>query len=216
MIAHRLSTIRNADTIAVLSGGHVAESGDHKTLMAQEGLYFDLVTSQTDGQREIFDEKTMVEYKPSRRDSKTVKTRGSIVRSRPSLTQQLSQLGGMAVQDTVEEDPELEDASHAAEVSFRACMPSHCGTAADSLWYIFPAQLKEYDATIPKVPLWRVLLLNAREWPLLLLGALGSVLEGAAFPMFAIIIGEILRVSIHHSQRWNLQKWLCSQATLAP
>ena len=49
VIAHRLSTIRNADTIAVLSEGHVAESGKHETLMAREGLYFDLVTSQVTG-----------------------------------------------------------------------------------------------------------------------------------------------------------------------
>ena len=55
--------------------------------------------------------------------------------------------------------------------------------------------MKEYDATIPKVSLWRVMRLNAKEWWLLLLGALGSLLEGATFPVFAIIIGEILRVS---------------------
>ena len=52
MIAHRLSTIRNADTIAVLSGGHVAEIGNHETLMAQEGVYCDLVTSQVTGSLE--------------------------------------------------------------------------------------------------------------------------------------------------------------------
>ena len=58
--------------------------------------------------------------------------------------------------------------------------------------------MKEHDATIPKVPLWKVLQLNAKEWPLLLLGAVGSIFEGATFPMFAIIIGEILRVCEHN------------------
>ena len=39
MIAHRLSTVTNADRIYVLKDGTVAESGSHKDLTAQEGVY---------------------------------------------------------------------------------------------------------------------------------------------------------------------------------
>jgi len=47
VIAHRLSTIRNADTIAVISGGVVAEQGTHDELMALEtGHYRTLVEKQ--------------------------------------------------------------------------------------------------------------------------------------------------------------------------
>jgi len=47
VIAHRLSTIRNADHIAVISGGAVVEQGTHEELMANEsGHYFNLVESQ--------------------------------------------------------------------------------------------------------------------------------------------------------------------------
>lgn len=46
VIAHRLSTIRNADRIAVLSDGWVAEEGTHDELMAAEGLYRNLVQNQ--------------------------------------------------------------------------------------------------------------------------------------------------------------------------
>ena len=43
VIAHRLSTIRNADLIAVLQEGRVAEKGTHDTLLELNGLYASLV-----------------------------------------------------------------------------------------------------------------------------------------------------------------------------
>lgn len=46
VIAHRLSTIRNADNIVVLNHGELIESGDHETLLAQDGFYANLYNSQ--------------------------------------------------------------------------------------------------------------------------------------------------------------------------
>ncbi len=46
MIAHRLSTIRDADTIVVLKDGVVAEQGSNDALIAQGGLYAELVQRQ--------------------------------------------------------------------------------------------------------------------------------------------------------------------------
>jgi ATP-binding cassette subfamily B protein len=39
LVAHRLSTIVHADRIMVLEKGRVAESGSHKELLEQKGLY---------------------------------------------------------------------------------------------------------------------------------------------------------------------------------
>ncbi len=39
VIAHRLSTVHQADTIVVLEAGKVVESGAHRTLLSQGGLY---------------------------------------------------------------------------------------------------------------------------------------------------------------------------------
>ena len=39
VVAHRLSTIKNADEIAVVSGGEICESGTHDQLVAQDGIY---------------------------------------------------------------------------------------------------------------------------------------------------------------------------------
>ncbi len=44
-IAHRLTTIHGADRILVLSGNHIVEEGNHETLMAKRGIYYQLYTS---------------------------------------------------------------------------------------------------------------------------------------------------------------------------
>jgi ATP-binding cassette subfamily B protein len=46
LIAHRLSTIRDAAQILVLSKGRIVERGDHASLMAQKGHYYEMVVSQ--------------------------------------------------------------------------------------------------------------------------------------------------------------------------
>lgn len=44
VIAHRLSTVRNSKAIMVLDHGHIIERGDHETLIAQKGVYYQLYT----------------------------------------------------------------------------------------------------------------------------------------------------------------------------
>ena len=46
VIAHRLSTIQDADVIAVIANGSVAEMGDHASLKRKRGLYYDLIKQQ--------------------------------------------------------------------------------------------------------------------------------------------------------------------------
>jgi subfamily B ATP-binding cassette protein MsbA len=54
VIAHRLSTIRRADQILVVENGRIVESGNHESLYAQQGRYFELYTKQHGLQENLF------------------------------------------------------------------------------------------------------------------------------------------------------------------
>ena len=45
-VAHRLSTVKNADKIIVLDGGKIIEIGDHNSLIASKGTYYNLIKNQ--------------------------------------------------------------------------------------------------------------------------------------------------------------------------
>lgn len=46
LVAHRLSTIKNADQILVMHAGQLVEQGNHETLCAKKGKYFNLIKNQ--------------------------------------------------------------------------------------------------------------------------------------------------------------------------
>lgn len=46
IVAHRLSTVKNADQIVVIDHGKVVETGNHETLTAKHGAYYNLVKNQ--------------------------------------------------------------------------------------------------------------------------------------------------------------------------
>ena len=54
VIAHRLSTIRRADQILVVEGGRIVERGQHESLYALHGRYYDLYTRQHGVQTNLF------------------------------------------------------------------------------------------------------------------------------------------------------------------
>ena len=46
IVAHRLSTVKNADQIVVIDHGKVVEVGNHESLIAKRGTYYNLVKNQ--------------------------------------------------------------------------------------------------------------------------------------------------------------------------
>ena len=50
VIAHRLSTVRRANLILLMEDGRIIERGTHESLMAAQGLYYDMVLRQAQSQ----------------------------------------------------------------------------------------------------------------------------------------------------------------------
>jgi ABC-type multidrug transport system fused ATPase/permease subunit len=53
VITQRVSTIRNADKIIVLEKGEIAEEGNHETLMAKKGAYYQIYQTLYETQKQI-------------------------------------------------------------------------------------------------------------------------------------------------------------------
>jgi subfamily B ATP-binding cassette protein MsbA len=80
VIAHRLSTIRRADQILVVEAGKIIERGNHQTLYALGGRYYDLYTKQHAVEANLFlapGESTLESDDPNGREGSGGNGRGS-------------------------------------------------------------------------------------------------------------------------------------------
>ena len=68
-------------------------------------------------------------------------------------------------------------------------------TVGCSCVFVSPQQA-EWDKDLKDVPMFRLLAMNGKEWWLIVLGLLGAVVNGSVFPIFAILFGSVLNVSI--------------------
>jgi hypothetical protein len=158
VIAHRLSTIKNADIIIGLEKGQVVEYGTHNDLMQRKGLYYELVTAQSEkeslkGNDPDSDKEDMMEEELARMATAN-KSKGKTRR----MSMMLRRSSVVSVKSITSETSDTgKDVDALDEMENKSC----CTT---------PFILK-------------VLRLNAPEWIYLLLGSIASLFSGAVMPV---------------------------------
>ncbi|KAK0147330.1 Bile salt export pump [Merluccius polli] len=179
-IAHRLSTIKNADVIVGFERGRAVERGKHEELLERKGVYFTLVTLQSQGDKALNEkarqmadiEEDSVSLHLSRAGSYRASLRASIrQRSR-------SQLSHLIPESTV---------PMAGELGPRAYSVSQ----PDKTQNAKPEE-EEKEEPVEPAPVARILKYNTPEWPYMLFGSFGAAVNGGVNPVYSLLFSQIL------------------------
>ncbi|XP_058405180.1 bile salt export pump isoform X3 [Diceros bicornis minor] len=170
-VAHRLSTVRAADVIIGFEHGTAVERGTHKELLERKGVYFTLVTLQSQGDQALNEEDVKDETEGALLERKQTFSRGSYQASlRASIRQRSkSQLSYLA------HEPPLAVVNHKS---------THEEDRKDK---DIPV-----EEEIEPAPVRRILKFNAPEWPYVLVGAVGAAVNGTVTPLYAFLFSQIL------------------------
>uniref|UniRef100_H2YAP6 Uncharacterized protein n=1 Tax=Ciona savignyi TaxID=51511 RepID=H2YAP6_CIOSA len=179
IVAHRLSTIRNADIIIGVEHGRAVERGTHEELMRNNGVYFTLVTLQVSDCSLCLNVVTeLLKSGPETAlEHVTDFTHGhhrrSLRRSLRNRTQ--SQMSGSDM------TPIGIASSPTTVKKYKISSTKQPDDSSDS-------------DEIEPAPLKRIMKLNSTEWPYILWGTIGSAINGAIQPVFAILFSGLLGV----------------------
>jgi ABC-type multidrug transport system fused ATPase/permease subunit len=162
VIAHRLSTIKNADKIVVMHKGEIKEVGKHDELIAKKGVYYDLVRAQ---------------------ELKTLKEKGEIKEGEEVLEDD----------DSINSEDNILNNDEVTITFDETTQLRRTITATKSIKSI-EEEVKEKEEKYKhtKAPFSRLLKLNKPELLLIIIGTIASAINGAVFPLFAILFSAIL------------------------
>ncbi|GBP95551.1 Multidrug resistance protein 1, partial [Eumeta japonica] len=177
VVSHRLSTIVNASRIICMDQGIIVEQGTHEELMKAKGSYWKLVTTGNEGK-----EPDVIETVPE--EEENVKE--------------------PALQSRVDIKRRFHD-----WMTPRGSISSVMSTGLQNFAYNIESDSedsdKEDDERIPPVNDWQLLKLNGPEWPLLVVGSIAAFIQGACFPMFALLFGLAIGVFAYEDNARTLR-----------
>ncbi|KAI3679122.1 hypothetical protein L6452_38431 [Arctium lappa] len=163
IVAHRLSTVRNADMIAVIHRGKMVEKGSHSQLLQDPEGAYAQLIKLQDINNDSR------QHGPEDQDKRTSYQR--------SISRGSSSIGNSS--------------RHSISISFG--MPTQLGVpTAESMEGEAPPA-KEGSENPPKVPLRRLAYLNKPEIPVLIMGAIAAIINGAVLPVFGILISSMIK-----------------------
>ncbi|KAL3517346.1 hypothetical protein ACH5RR_019935 [Cinchona calisaya] len=173
IVAHRLSTVRNADMIAVIHRGKMVEKGTHSELIEDpEGAYSQLIRLQEvnrDTEQYVEEkDKSDITMESGRQSSQRMSFRRSISRG--------SSIGNSSRQSIT--------------VSFG--LPT--GVTMSETTMAEPDVItQEVTTKPPRVSIRRLASLNKPEIPVLFVGAVAAIVNGAILPIFGILISRVIK-----------------------
>ncbi|XP_030637325.1 bile salt export pump isoform X2 [Chanos chanos] len=180
-IAHRLSTIKNADVIVGFEHGRAVERGKHDELLERKGVYFTLVTLQSQGDKALNQKARQMEGEEA--EKKSLSRAGSYRASlRASIRQRSrSQLSNVIPESSVPIAGELGPRSYSESYS-SGQTKEKAGRDDDD----------DDDEVIEPAPVARILKYNAPEWPYMLFGSIGAAVNGGVNPVYSLLFSQIL------------------------
>ncbi|XP_075245466.1 ATP-dependent translocase ABCB1-like isoform X2 [Convolutriloba macropyga] len=174
IVAHRLSTVRDADLIVAMEHGEVIEMGTHNELLKKNGLYANLVKTQT-----LNESEAAGKGEDGAGDADAV---DEGVDNRRNYNKQVSYNNGdVAVQIR---DGSNQDEGKVDETKDKKKKKSTSESASG-------VKVEEEE---PTPSFFDILKLNAPEWYLLLIACVFAVPAAGGIPVYGIFFGEIMEV----------------------
>ncbi|XP_022602203.1 bile salt export pump-like [Seriola dumerili] len=178
-IAHRLSTIKNADVIVGFEHGRAVERGKHGELLERKGVYFTLVTLQSQGDKALNEKARQMADTEDEPQGLSLSRAGSYRASlRASIRQRSrSQLSNLVPESSV---------PIVGELGPRAYAVSQADKSKDAI----PEE--EEEEHVEPAPVARILKYNTPEWPYMLFGSFGAAINGGVNPVYSLLFSQIL------------------------
>ncbi|KAI4882015.1 hypothetical protein NFI96_000728 [Prochilodus magdalenae] len=183
-IAHRLSTIKNADIIVGFEHGRAVERGKHDELLDRKGVYFTLVTLQSQGDKALNKKAQEMAEKAAEdpdAENKSLSRAGSY---RASLRASIHRRSRSQLSNVIPES----SVPIAGELGPRSYSQSYVSREAKEKDVL----LEDTEEEVEPAPVARILKYNAPEWPYMAFGSVGAAVNGGVNPVYSLLFSQIL------------------------
>ncbi|XP_037299939.1 multidrug resistance protein homolog 49-like isoform X2 [Manduca sexta] len=175
LVSHRLSTVKNVDRIICMDQGAIVEEGTHDELMKTQGFYYKLVTTG-DEVKEPQDVEPVVDE--STADDAIELLSGPRVDVKRRSNRRIYRHHSLK-KDTHD------------WMTPRGSISSVMSTGLQNFVFNSDYESEEEadEEEVKSVSDWQLMKLNAPEWPYITVGTVAAILQGACFPVFALLFG---------------------------